>query len=631
MVTDNRKTEVTIAPLFGRGGKRSEAVLLFLFLLMATALHAQDSRERHYFYEILDPKHEPKPLVEGFAQTRVTEMLNRGLYAVSSQDGKAVYLSWRLLQTDAPSSAFHVYREADGKVRRLTSRPVSVTCDFTDIAPVKGKASYWVVPATKGTKATGADKVLFSPGESANYTSIRLKDNAKAGKIALADLNGDGTYDYVIRTPETNIDPGMPGDTAGTTYKISAYLSDGTWLWTHDMGHGIEPGIWYSPFIVYDFNGDGKAEVAVKSAGTDFVKNEKGRVCGGSEYLSVLDGMTGREIDRVDWPQRNDRYGNLIRQNRNQMGVAYLDGKTPCLLAARGTYKLMVVDAWQLKNGKLERLWHWDGDEENPIVRSMGAHSMVTGDVDGDGRDEIMLGSCMLDDNGTLLWSSGLGHSDKAYLCKLRPDSEGLQVFMVSEPKKEDGRGVSVVDARTGKLLWGIGQTTYHVGDGMVADFDPAHAGLECFASEDRKGGSTDKYLLTADGKKLNAANEEVPGCRNWIWWDGDLLRETFRGGDNRWGAGSSSDGRKQSIWKWKGDTLTEGIEGDILIMADIEGDWREELITALPGELRVYRTHIPAKDRRVTLMQDPLYRSYVAHRSMGYPQAPVTSYYLGE
>lgn len=619
------QSKVTCSPsLRGRG-------FLFLFLIATATLRAQDPRERHYFYEILAPKHEPKPQVEGFAAQRVVEKLNRGLAVAPSTGGKGVYLSWRLLDTDASDAGFHVYREANGKVRRLTGKPVTKTCDFIDHAPVQGRAAYWVTSVAKETKAIASAKVEVEPGKLANYTSIRLKNDEKAGKIALADLNGDGVYDYVIRTPETNVDPGMPGDTTGKTYKISAYLNDGTWLWTYDMGPGIEPGIWYSPFIVYDFNGDGKAEVAIKSAGTDYIKNEKGRVCGGSEYLSVLDGMTGREIDRVDWPERNDRYGNLIRQNRNQMGVAYLDGKTPCILAARGTYKLMVVDAWQLKDDKLQRLWRWDGDEENPVVRSMGAHSMVTADVDGDGRDEVMLGSCMLDDNGTLLWSSGLGHSDKAYLCKLRPDSEGLQVFMVSEPKKTDGRGVSVVDACTGKLLWGIGQTTYHVGDGMVADFDPAHPGLECFASEDRKGGSTDKYLLTADGKKLNTTNAGVPGCRNWIWWDGDLLRETFKGDDNRWGAGSSSNGKKQSVWKWQGETLTEGIEGDILLMADMEGDWREELITALPGELRIYRTNIPAQDRRVTLMQDPLYRSYVAHRSMGYPQAPVPGYYLGE
>lgn len=602
-----------------------------LFLSVSALLQAQDPLERHYYYEILTPKHEPKPLVEGFATERVTEKLNRGLYASPTQDGKSVYLSWRLLATDAPDIAFHVYQEDNGRTHRLTINPIVQTCDFTAPVPTSGKASYWVVPATDDLSPAASDKVLFDPIASAPYTSIRLKEKAKAGKVALADLNGDGAYDYIVRTPETNVDPGMPGDTTGKTYQLSAYLSDGTYLWTYDMGPGIEPGIWYSPFIAYDFDGDGKAEIALKTSGSDYVKNDKGRVCGGSEYLSILNGMTGQEVSRVDWPQRNDRYGNLIRQNRNQIGMAYLDGKTPCLLAARGTYKLMVVDAWQLKDGRLQPLWHWDGDEENPVVRSMGAHSLVTADVDNDGRDEVMLGSCMLDDNGTLLWSSGLGHSDKAYLCKLSAQSPGLQVFMVSEPRKDDGRGVSTVDARTGKLLWSIGHTTYHVGDGMVADFDPAHPGLECFASEDRKGGSTARYLLTSDGRKLDTAADQVPGCRNWIWWDADLLRETFRGDDNLWGAGSASNGKTQSIGKWQGPTLTEGIEGDILLMADIQGDWREELITTLPGELRIYHTTLPAQDRRVTLMQDPLYRSYVAHRSMGYPQAPVPSYYLGQ
>ncbi len=606
-------------------------LIALTLLLGTTILAAQDPRERHYFYEILEPRHEPKPLVEGFARERVRENLDRGVAAVPAHDGCGIYISWRLLESDDPATGFHVYRLQDGKSKRLTSRPITQTCDFRDTTPLAKKATYRVVPVLRGKVSGMEGEIEVDPETLSTYTSIRLRDEDKAGKVALADLNGDGVYDYIIRTPSANVDPGMPGDTTGITYKISAYLSDGTYLWTYDMGPGIEPGIWYSPFVVYDFDGDGRAEIAIKTAGDDYEKNEKGRVCGGSEYLSVLDGMTGKEIARVDWPERNDRYGNLIRQNRNQMGMAYLDGKTPCILAARGTYKLMVVDAWQLHDGKLEKLWRWDGDEENPIVRSMGAHSMVAADVDGDGRDEILLGSCMLDDNGTLLWSSGLGHSDKAYLCTLKPDSEGMQVFMVSEPKKEDGRGVSVVDARTGELVWGIGHTTYHVGDGMVADFDPAHPGLECFASEDRKGGSTDKYLLTADGKKLHVDNGEVPGCRNWVWWDADLLRETFRGDDNRWGASSSSGGRSQSIWKWQGEILTEGIEGDIVMIADLDGDWREEVITALPGELRIYRTNIPARDRRVTLMQDPLYRSYVLHRSMGYPQAPVPSYYLGE
>lgn len=604
--------------------------LFTLCCCVAGLMQAQDPRESHYYYEILHPQHEPKAQVEGYATQRVVEKLNRGLVAVPALDGKAVYLSWRLLDSDLATTTFHLYREVNGKKRRLNSKPISQTCDFVDAAPA-AEATYWVEVLNKGSKPVATERLCVKLDELKPYTSIRLHDAAKAGKVAVADLNGDGIYDYVVRTPESNVDPGMPGDKTGKTYKVSAYLHDGTYLWTHDMGPGIEPGIWYSPFVAYDFDGDGKAEVAIKGAGDDYVKDSKGRVCGGSEYLLVLDGLTGNVIARADWPERNDRYGNLNRQNRNQMGVAYLDGKTPYILAARGTYKLMVVDAWMLKEGKLSRAWHWDGDEENPVVRSMGAHSMVTGDVDGDGRDEVMLGSCMLDDNGTLLWSTGLGHSDKAYLCKLRPDMEGMQVFMVSEPKNTDGRGVSVVDARTGQLIWGIGQTTYHVGDGMVADFDPQHPGLECFASEDRKGGSTDKYLLTADGQKLNKSNDEVPGCRNWAWWDGDLLRETFKGDDNRWGASSSSNGRQQSIWKWQGEVLTEGIEGDIVLIADLDGDWREEIVTALAGELRIYHTNHPARDRRVTLMQDPLYRSYVSHRSMGYPQAPVPSYYLGE
>lgn len=81
---------------------------------------------RNYFYEILDPKHEPKPLVEGFAQERITENLNRGLAVAPSRDGKSVYLSWRLLASDAPATAFHVYREVGGKACRLTKKAVPV-------------------------------------------------------------------------------------------------------------------------------------------------------------------------------------------------------------------------------------------------------------------------------------------------------------------------------------------------------------------------------------------------------------------------------------------------------------------------------------------------------------------------
>lgn len=608
---------------------------------------AQDSRERVYQYEILEPRHEQKPQVKGFATERVCEKLNRGLSAVPATDGKSIYLNWRLLKTDDNSVAFNIWRTANGKTIKLNNKPISTTTGYTDTEPVKGNVTYALTTVPDKINAKANDIIQVSFPDIKPYISIKLKDNTRVGKLAVADLNGDGVYDYIVRTPDTNVDPGMPADTTGITYKISAYLSDGTYLWTHNMGSGIEPGIWYSPFVAYDFNGDGKAEIAIKGAGNDFVKDGKKHIAGGSEFLLMLDGMTGKTLDSVNWPKRNARYGDVNRQNRNQIGMAYLDGKTPCILAARGTYRLMTTEAWQLKGSKLEKLWSWDGDEENPIVRSQGAHNMVCGDVDGDGRDEILLGSCMLDDNGTLLWSTGLGHSDKAYLTQTDPRREGMQVFLVSEPWQTDGRGVMVVDARTGKQIWKIGHPTFHVGDGMVADFDASHPGLECFASEDKKGGSDARYLLTADGEKLNGDNDQVPDCRNWVWWDADLLRETIGNGVRNPVTDEGvtekhaeikpvskhirGEGRTTNVYKWGGETLAKNIEGNIQMIADITGDWREEIITALPGEIRVYQSNIPAKDRRITLMQDPVYRSYVLERSQGYPQSPVPGYYLGE
>lgn len=600
---------------------------------ITSMLNAQDLRERTYYYEILEPRHENKPKTEGWAQKRISENIGRGLTAAVAADGKNLHISWRLLKDEDENVSFNLYRTVDAKTKRLNSSPIKRTTDFIDIHPINGKATYSIRPVLKNKEQIASEvlEVNFNTINKENYQSIQLKDKSvKAGKIAVGDLNGDGIYDYIVRTPSINIDPGFQkGDTLGRTYQIEAYLHDGTFLWSFDMGQGIEPGVWYSPFVVFDFNGDGKAEVALKTAPETTKRDANGHVSDGDEYLTILSGMTGENIAQVDWPERNDRYGNLNRQNRNQIGIAYLDGKTPFILACRGTYKLMVVDAWQLKNNTLERAWRWDGDEENPVVRSMGSHNMICGDVDNDGRDEILLGSCMLDDNGTLLWSTGLGHPDKIYLTDIDPLRPGMEVFLALEPWHDNGRGVCVVDAATGESVWDIGHKTFHVGDGMVADFDPDNPGLECFASEDRKGGTTDKYLLTAQGGYLGK-NEDVPGCRNWIWWDGDLLRETFKGVDDRWGAESMSGGRAQQIVKWKGEILQENIEGDIIMIADLFGDWREEVITALDGEIRIYHTNIPAEDRRICLMQDPVYRNYVAHRSMGYPQSPVPSYYLG-
>ncbi len=613
--------------------RRILLIVMLVCTVVPTAV-AEDPRERQYFTPALNPKHNDKPKVSGWAQQRIEEKINRGMLAIPNKEGK-VYLGWRLLKSDAKGTAFNVYRSVEGgATMNLNKEPVVATTDFIDKQPKPGGNSiYWVRPVVEGKELVPSEKVLLKANakDKTYYSSIKFQGDYRPQRIAVADLNGDGAYDFVIKQPSQGIDPAGRPNTDGLTYKLEAYLNDGKFLWRKDLGPGIEPGIWYSPFVVYDFDGDGKAEIAVKTGPKD-ARESDGRVRRGPEWCSILDGMTGAELARVDWPPRDPRLGDYNRTNRNQMGMAYLDGKTPCLLVARGTYKLMIVDAYQYHNKKLERLWHWEGDDETPIIRSQGAHGMHSADVDGDGRDEVILGSAVLDDNGTCLWSVGLGHPDKCFVTDVDPTRTGMEIFYAIEPWHDDGKGVCLVEARTGKIIWSIGQRTYHVGDGMVADIDPNIPGLECFATESSKGGSRDRYMLSADGKRLGR-REDVPGCRNWIFWDADLLRETFGyGGPGRGLMGFSRFGRSRSlsIVKYKGETLTSNIEGSIIMMADILGDWREELITAQSGELRIYTTTIPAKDRRVCLMQDPLYRAEVVHRSMGYEQSPVTSYYLG-
>jgi rhamnogalacturonan endolyase len=644
--------------------------------------HNEDSRERFYYYEVLHPVHEKKAKVDnGWASQRYEEKLNRGIIATPDSTGK-VYVSWRLLKTDDPSISFNLYKsDSKGKVSKLNSKPITATTDFLDAGSKKGQEySYWVKPVVNKKELDASEKAVITSDSYSKsyYKSIKLQGDYQAQRIGVCDLNGDGVYDFLILQGNGGLDPGgMSGNTSGLTYKLEAYLNNGTFLWRKDLGLGLEPGVWYTPYVVYDFDGDGKAEVAVKTGPSD-VREADGRVRKGPEYCSVLDGMTGEEKARADWPARNPRFGGYNRTNRNQMGMAYLDGKTPCIIVARGTYKLMVVDAYQMKDGKLQQLWHWDGDEENPIIRSQGAHSLVCADIDGDGRDEVILGSAVLDDNGTCLYSTGVGHTDNTFLADIDPSHPGLEIFNCAEQpfiipaEPLYNYGISLVDAKTGEKIWGMGGPTYHVGSGVVVDIDPSQTGLECIGREDSKAdpkgqgynGNPPTYVLNSKGKKIDSG-DSFPGFDNWVYWDADKMREIVtnpvmprqqrpstnasapgqQGPQNIPPPASGQQGpqnmppagdflrmsRKASINKYKGAAVAKNIEGNISIIVDIAGDWREELITSLSGEIRIYSTTIPAKDRRISLMQDPLYRNGIVARTMGYTQPPMTSYYLGE
>ncbi len=569
----------------------------------------------------------PKPKVIGWAEKRVEEKLDRAMIAIAQDKGK-VYLGWRLLKTDPENVAFNVYRStAGGEAVKLNAQPLGTTTDFVDAAaPLDRENAWWVRPVVDGRELEPADRATLPPNPPVRqYISIKLQGDYTINKVGIGDLDGDGKYDFVVKQPGSSVDPGSTWRPSPDTYKIEAYKSDGTFLWRKDLGWSIEMGVWYSPFIVFDLDGDGKAEVAVKTGEGD-PRDSQGHVLTGPEYCSIWNGQTGEEIDRVDWIARGkssdwgDEKNN--RASRHQIGVAYLDGKTPCLLVVRGQYTIMRVDAFQYHDKKLQQVWSWCGDEEQPPFRGQGAHTLHAADVDGDGRDEVLLGSCAVDDNGQGLWSTGFGHPDRFFVTDVDPSRPGLEVLYCIEPRRQQN-GVCLVEARSGKVIWGTEHLTEHISHCLCADIDAHIPGMECWATT-VEGTKTPKdpailnapmrWLFSSAGKLL-AVDDQIPPLDGLVWWDADSLRELES---------------KQEVSKWHGPVLTKGIEGKVLAWADILGDWREEIITSLPGELRIYTTVIPADQRRVCLMQDPIYRLDVALAAMGYLQPPMTSFFLG-
>ena len=386
-------------------------------------------------------------------------------------------------------------------------------------------------------------------------------------------------------------------------------------------------GIWYSPFIVADLDGDGKAEVIAKTAplAPDF-RDPDGRVQRGPEFLTVIDGLTGRDICSVPWEPRSVpdpavEYNSFA--SRNQIALAHLDGKTPCVILERGTYGKMVVEAFKLENRRLESVWRWSNEFLPGRLRGQGDHACLCDDVDGDGCDEVLIGSLVLDHDGTVLWCNARGHSDAHYFGDIDPVRPGMELAFIYETAQRNGGGMLMADPVTGGEIWKLPVATHHVhGCGICADIDPAHPGLEFYAQEvDQCGNSAtnthpqsdNRWFYTASGTLLtsytNCTFRYGNGQRN-LFWDADLQREIARG----------------RIIDHEGSFVTPGLPSPILI-ADLFGDWREEFVGARRGELLIYTTDIPAMDRRVYLMRDPAYRSRVTMHTSGYAQQPILLY----
>lgn len=540
------------------------------------------------------------------------EPLDRGLVAVPIGEGK-IYVGWRLLESDPAGTCFNLYRRTgDGKAVKLNPEPLVKTTDFTDSDAIQGVESvYCVRPLVAGKEGPPSEEARATPSDKpVAYLSIPLQGKYTFQKVGIADLDGDRRYDFVIKQPSENIDPWYKYWTRSPgTYKLEAYTSDGRFLWRYDLGWAIERGIWYSPYVVYDLDGDGKAEVAAKTGEGD-PRDAEGKVQSGPEYLTILDGRTGKAVTRADWPSREGFEGQhgYNYASRNQLGVAYLDGKTPALIVARGTYNHMKAVAYRLRGGKLEELWRWDNKNLPRTFWGQGAHWMHAADVDADGREEVLLGSVVLDDDGKALWTTGLGHPDHFYVGDIDPDRPGLEIYYGIEPGGPKNK-MCLVDARTGEILWGHPEPTTHIhASGLCSDIDARYPGSECYSGE--RDFKDKRWLRDCKGNILST--KDLGGLSpRAVYWDADLQRELLLGREIRNYGDSEAVGR---------------IEGNMVAVADILGDWREEIISSLPGELRIYITTVPAADRRVCLMRDPIYRADVIHAAMGYYQVPMTS-----
>jgi rhamnogalacturonan endolyase len=394
---------------------------------------------------------------------RQVELLDRGVVSVRSGSGNLV--SWRLFGTDPADLGFNVYRDGT----KVNAAPVTTSTNLLDGGAPAG-ARYTVRAVAGGVEDAPSPASL---NMAAGYTDVPLQvpgTGYTANDTSVGDVDGDGTYEYIVKwDPADSKDNSQAGAT-GNVY-VDAYRQNGTRLWRIDLGRNIRAGAHYTQFQVYDLDGDGKAEVAMKTAdGTrDGVgrvignasasyRNADGYVLSGPELLTVFNGLTGAAMTTTDYvPARGtvsawgDDYGNRV--DRFLAGVAYLDGKRPTLIMARGYYTRTVIVAWDWRNGALTRRWTFDSNVAGSRFAGQGNHNLSIADIDSDGRDEIIYGAMAVDDNGTGLWSTGMGHGDAQHVGDLVPGRPGLEVFGIQERTGGDA-GSHLLDARTGATIW---------------------------------------------------------------------------------------------------------------------------------------------------------------------------------
>lgn len=598
---------------------------------------------------------------------RIMEKLDRGLVVIDK--GSTVFAAWRMLGTDPDNVEFDLFRN-NTKVN--TSR-ISSSTNFEYTYGGSSNDEYKVIAYLNGEvlDESSAVKVWTESGKdhvgvTAFYKSIPITPPTggttpdgvqytySANDISVGDLDNDGEYEIILKWyPSNSKDNSQSGYTGNTILEALEY--DGTSLWKIDLGINIRSGAHYTQFMVYDLDSDGYAEVACKTAdGTkdaagniigsnsaDY-RNSAGYVLDGPEFLTVFSGQTGEELVTTDYyPARGsvaawgDSYGNRV--DRFLATIAYLDGQRPSLVMCRGYYTRTVLAAYDYRGGELSTRWIFDTNNAYSDYTGQGAHSISVGDVDEDGKDEILYGAAAIDDDGTGLYNTKMGHGDATHLADIDPDEPGLEFFMPHEASKGTAEmpNMSIRNAGNGEMQWVIEGNAGDIGRGLTMDLDPNHYGYEVWASDGSGVYDKDGKLITTTYPQ-NTSGGNSPSYNFGVWWDGDLTREILdRGVINKWNPESFGSERMNSLYSISGaeGSMNNGTKNNPCLSGDILGDWREEIIlrNSESTKLFVYVNTDNSPYKLRTLMHDPEYRLAIAWQNVGYNQPPHPGFYLGE
>lgn len=613
-------------------------------------------------------KHLLMGLTALLAVSASAQTANRALWASINNNAKAtagdykgynkkVLVSWRLLPTDDKSTAFDLYRTVDGVETKVNTEPIKGVTNYQDTkANLKKANTYRLTYAGKnetiGTytisqeRVTGGLPYISIPLTST--TDVHTDYKYEANDVSVGDVDGDGEYEIILkRLLNYTGEDGTDDPTIRHTSLLECYKLDGTMLWRLKSGPNIILGNSWS-FAVADFNGDGKTEVAVRtSEGTVFGDGtEIGDVDGdgityyrkrfgswayigeGPEFISVLDGTTGKELARAPYINRDtsESWGDSSwkRSCSYRIAAANVSGGNPSVLICRGVYGRSVLEAWDLSpDNKLNKRWRFDTENDGYADwASQGYHSLSVGDVDGDGFDEIVYGSMTVDHDGEGLNNSGLGHGDALHLGKFRPDLDGLQIWSCFETGLTNA---ALRDAKTGEIIWdNVADEESDCGRAMVGDIDPTSPGCEMWFAGGNAYSSTGEDL----GYKPSS-------CNMGIWFSGSLNRQLLNGTTiDAVKAGDNPGGRIFTLYRYNVIDINSTKKNPCWY-GDILGDWREEVILPTSSivenpELRIFSTWYPCKYAYPWLMTDHVYEMSAINQNIGYNQPTHLGYYLG-